>query len=327
MPWMDPTCDVLSYALSRVIRRQADVRRSTLVTACFGGFYLHTFWPQWSMPVVYIQQCNLIVSIVFARGIGMVSLVNQCRSKAQDVQPNDQRGTNTTDAPVDTYALTGERNHTTEDDPDRTNSDSCTTIETDAMSNIGITGEDKLHDNINSSSPHKILDDSTFSSSDNIDGNTSDGITDDNSAGNNSSEGKDYLLEFQVLGIWREHSQNGDEWWFLCKAQDKIFYAGDWLEQQPIDYGYMETSRIENGYCYFQFLPRWIPSSKVPEDCTRRAWESIGRRFWQVTCSTSSSDDSFRWDGVCSEYSNLSKGWKLHLCGILDCEDCLRFDM
>ena len=33
------------------------------ITAIFGGFYLHTFWPLWSPQVVIIQQLNLLLSL------------------------------------------------------------------------------------------------------------------------------------------------------------------------------------------------------------------------------------------------------------------------
>ena len=114
----------------------------------------------------------------------MISSIKLSRLEARDVQTNSQKSTERTDVPTDTYALTGERHHTDEDNLDEncTNTDSCTTIETDSMSNIGVADENNIQDNVNSDSSNSMLNDSIDFSDDNINGNTSDGIVDDRTA-------------------------------------------------------------------------------------------------------------------------------------------------
>ena len=102
-------CKLLRRLLPTVILEHVLIVSSMVfITAGFGGFYVRTIWPVWSLNVVIIQQLNLFLSSEIT-GINVISAIERFR-KWKHLEPWYLSQTRT--------RLTSEEQFFSQNDPD-----------------------------------------------------------------------------------------------------------------------------------------------------------------------------------------------------------------
>ena len=313
-----------------------------LLTAIFGGFYLHTFWPLWSPQVVIAQQVNLLSSLEIT-GTDTIKAITKFKSQKRHRGENASQVQNRSCSELRSSSPQDLLDESLVEDESRNQSiiRPVGSDDTLCMSSGFNSTEPVEIDTINQSLQHiatKSLHgfESTFGGSctaqmQPVETNE-DNLPDEDETRmaqewSKTKQGQACLIDdenscstmpayIKIVGVQGKSSGNGIQWWYLTQQSDMTLHSDNCAEFNT-PFGHARTIfNLPNGYQFVQFSPNWVRCNKVPKACKVEFWKAIGSKFWSLTASCS----DVTWDARENWY--LSEKLSVHLCTEKHCGFC-----